>query len=233
VLPLLLTLALAAPSVDDDAQFQKGLALYEDLEFEQAILLLQEVAVRDDLAPADKARVLVWLGVAHGQTGNLDAAKRHFELAAAAHTDVELPVRVGPRLDRMFHDARREAREAAKNAPPEEPEPPEEEERPPYALPHDPEPLPEAEPEGGGGLWWITAGVGGGLGAVSVAAAGALGVYAAMADATFSDPQTPQPDAVAARDTGVPALIGAVTAGVVGVGLLGLGGVATFLALGE
>ncbi len=99
----------ALGALGDDATFAEGRALYDQLEYEQAVFRFQEVAVRPDLAGADKAVVMTWLGLSYAGTGSMDAARRAFVDAATIDAAVALPVEVAPALQQVFDDARQEA----------------------------------------------------------------------------------------------------------------------------
>jgi len=102
------SLALGA-ALEDDARFSDALALYRALELEQAIVRLQEVALDEQLTPAERGRVFVWIGVSCGQVGDLDKARRAFERAVAADPAAALEVDVSPKVRELLDAARAEA----------------------------------------------------------------------------------------------------------------------------
>ena len=75
---------LLAAKVDDLESFQRAQTLYADLEFEQAIFALEEVALAEGLEPADRARVFAWLGLCHFQVRRPDEGRRYLQMAVGA-----------------------------------------------------------------------------------------------------------------------------------------------------
>lgn len=106
---MLVAWLLALGSLGSDPAFVEGQRLYDQLEYEQAVFRFQEVALRPELPPEDRASALTWLGLGYAGAGSLDAARRSFVYAARAWPGVALPVEVSPALARLFDDAKREA----------------------------------------------------------------------------------------------------------------------------
>lgn len=231
MLTLPLVLALAAAPIAEDPTFQKALALYEDLEFEQAILQFQALAIRTDLEKDEKAQVLMWLGVSYGQTGNLDAARQHFALALAEDPDAQVPVRVSPDLNEIVQEERKKAEEQAAANPPDEPpdDPPPDDPPPPKDPPDDAPP-----DEGGlGAVWWTVGGVGLLGGALAAVAAGSLGAWSFVMISEAANPVVPQRSAKELQDSANLALTGAIISGSVAVVLFGAGAAGLGLAFSE
>jgi len=227
----LLALALAAAPIADDESFQTALALYEDLEFEQAILRLQSIAIRKGIEPQDQATVLVWLGVTYGQTGDLTAARENFGLAFMQDINIQLPVRVSPDLNKIFRDEHTlaESRAAAATEEPANPTP----EPDPAPAVVDPEPAPAEETGGMAGLYWGIGGTALAGGLVATAAGVGLGAWSYLSITEAADPAVTQKAASDLVDTANMALIGAAVSGTLGVVLLGAGGAGIGLALME
>lgn len=115
---MLAVLAFTLGSLAGDPAFTEGRALYDQLEYEQAVFRFQEVALRPELAPEDKATALVWLGLSFAGTGDMEAARRSFVDAATLQSELALPVEVAPALQQLFDDARAEAQARREKAPP-------------------------------------------------------------------------------------------------------------------
>jgi tetratricopeptide (TPR) repeat protein len=122
-----MVLLLALGALAEDPAFAEGRALYDQLEYEQAVFRFQEVALRPELAPEDQATALTWLGLSFAGTGNMDAARRAFVDAASLKPELTLPVEVAPALQQLFDDAHQEAlrrRAEARPSPTPNPVPP-------------------------------------------------------------------------------------------------------------
>jgi hypothetical protein len=95
-----------------NADFIEGRRLYESFEFEKASFRFR-AATRAPLGDVDRARALVWLGVAQGQAGDAPAARESFAAALALDPASSLPPDAPPTLEPVFS----EARAAPKDAP--------------------------------------------------------------------------------------------------------------------
>ena len=118
---ILLSLLLAlAPT--PDARLLEGERLYADLEFEQAIVTLQDALVDGAaLAPQKRARALLFLGLSQAQIGKSEPARQSFTAAFRADNDVLLPESVPPKIQPLIDEARAEAARAGTEPAPSEP----------------------------------------------------------------------------------------------------------------
>jgi len=104
----LLALSAAAPLAEEPA-FVDAVALYDELELEQAVLRFQELALDEGRSADERAEILVWLGLTYAQLGRFDDASRQFGLAVRARRDVELPRPAGDKVRLLLEDARKTA----------------------------------------------------------------------------------------------------------------------------
>lgn len=102
VTSLLILLASLSAGLDDDVQFKAAVSLYEELEFEQSIYKLQDIAIDNTLTAEERGRVFMWMGINHGQLGDLPSAERSFKHAVELNADAALPAEVPPAIDSLF-----------------------------------------------------------------------------------------------------------------------------------
>ena len=114
MLALALSLAFA---LDSDPEFNKGIQLYRELEYEQAILRFQASSVAPDHTPPEQATVLVWLALSYRGVGDEKTAATMFDDALKRDPDVALPPETPPKLAVDF-EARRALAAAPTLAPP-------------------------------------------------------------------------------------------------------------------
>ncbi len=118
-------LASAGPmGVEQDPDFVEAVGLYNDLEFEQSIFRLQDVALNDALSDDERALVFVWMGINYGQLGDLRAADRAFEQGLRRDPDILLPTPVPPSVEQRFARARSRVQEDEADADRPAPPPP-------------------------------------------------------------------------------------------------------------
>lgn len=112
-------LAQAAVPLDEDPDFVRAQELYSDLEFEQAIFLLERAALAEGRTSEERARVFAWLGLCHLQARSPDLADRFFGMAVDADAGVQLPAFAPPTVVEALDDKRAEVlkRAAAEQAP--------------------------------------------------------------------------------------------------------------------
>ena len=110
---LLALLATAGASVDESPAYREALVLYQELEFEQAVLRFEDALATPDLADADRARALLWIGVCRGQLGHHEATQRAFREALSLAPYTELPTLVPPSVAETFEAERRKAQHAS------------------------------------------------------------------------------------------------------------------------
>ena len=203
VLALVLALSLTA-SLDADPAFTDAQKLYRALEYEQAILRFQEIAVRPSLAPDEKAEALVWLGLSYAGIADFESARRYLKLALVTDENVALPDKVAPRIATLFADLRDEVRAERITPPP-------------------PPPAPPAKQAGRADTGVVVAAVAGGVGVLALA--GGV-VCAGLAEADYqraSDPNAFQIDAKAQLDASNTELIAALVLLPAGAVLAGTG----------
>jgi hypothetical protein len=221
--PLMATSAHAA--IDEHAEFQAGVALYTDLEFEQALFRFQRVAADSALTDDEHAIAFLWIAMCYGGLSDNEGAQRALTDAKRLDPDAPLPQYAAPRIRELY---------AATPAPQPEPATPEPVDGPIASEP--PSPTTTAQPVKGMPVGLIaaaaTASVAAGL-LVSGGVVGALaGLTLADANALSEDPTTYQKEVIERLDLAT--LEGGVAAGlgVVGVGA-GVAAGALFLLSGD
>ena len=174
-------LVLTVP-LDEDAAFLEGRRLYEASEYEQAIFRLQEAALVAERAPADRALVLLWLGLSYAGFGDTTAARRAFGDAIRLDADITAPIEVSPKVAAEIEEVRAEVtaeRARVRVTPP-----------PPAA--------PTAPPDAGT-PWGLLAGVGA-LGTLCIVGGAVATGFAVVNDGVVRDLETFQDDAAHAQD---------------------------------
>ena len=131
---MLLLALLMATALDADPEFQKALQHAESFEYDKAAPLLQAIAARPGLVPADKAQALVWLGLVYAELRDDARAALAFEDAIQADPLIVLPRDASPKTKALLEDARARVRLRSQSAPP-----------PPAPTPT-PTPLPPEQP---------------------------------------------------------------------------------------
>ncbi len=123
---LVTALLQAAPAVESQRDFRAGVAAYEDFEFIEARHHFEALARDKGLSDAERAKVLLWVGMCFAEEGALGEAVRHFEAAAAADLDVAALKGMSPKARKMLEAARQKvAAQTPEPAPPEpQPTPP-------------------------------------------------------------------------------------------------------------
>ncbi len=108
--------ALAAV-VQGTPAFDDGVRFYKETEYELAMVQFQATSTRPDLTDADRALVLLWIGLSHAGLGNSDAAQRSFQQALEADPAVVLPPALPPAIVAQIEAQRVEVVAAKKAAP--------------------------------------------------------------------------------------------------------------------
>ena len=108
---------MAAMPLERDPAFQAARASYEAFEFDDARRGFETLAGGATVNDADRARLLVWVGMCHAEEGALPQATRTFEQAAALDPDVAPLASMSPKARRMLDDARRLALPRPRPAP--------------------------------------------------------------------------------------------------------------------
>jgi hypothetical protein len=223
VVPLVLLLATpATAALEDLDEFQAGVTLYTELEFEQALLRFQRVAADSSLGDEERAQTFLWIAMCYGGLSDGDGAQGALTDAKRLDPDAPLPQFAAPRIKEMW---------AATPAPEPQPEP---EPAPVLADPAPPAPAAAEEPSGGMPVGMIAAAAKGGIAALLVVAGGVVGALAgvtlAEANTLADDPSTYQKDVVERVDLAT--VEGGVAAGLGAAGLAaGVAAVALFLFL--
>lgn len=198
------TFALAV-ALQGDPGFDQGVRLYKQTEYEQAIVQFQQVSARADLAAADKAEALLWLGLSYAGSGDVDTARSTLRDALLADPAVALPAQTSPSIVAMFDTVRAEV----------------------AAIEHEPPPLkPPVAPAPAGEVNLVV--IGAGAAAVSAVVLVTGSVLALLANAslqTANDSEQFQSDAKAALDGANAQALGAGLLLPVGVALGVAGGV--------
>lgn len=207
-LPLLVCLAFglsgAAPLAEDPAWIE-GLALFDQLEFEQAAFRFESAALDPARPPAERAQALLWLGLAYANAGRFELAEGAFVRAFVADEGVHVPPDQAPRVLELIESARTTAA-AARAAQVAEPAP---------AAPAPAEAAPSPV---------LLTGVGvAGAGAVGLVASGVLGALTARSLAVAGDKEQFYEDAKTAQDQANAFVTGAVVSGAAGL-VLAVGG---------
>lgn len=95
-------IALGAPAGAESPHLQRGIQLYNELEFEKALGALQTAAADPKVAPAERALALVYAGMIHVALGNPDAGREAWLWALEANPRVVLPADASPRIRAQF-----------------------------------------------------------------------------------------------------------------------------------
>lgn len=204
---VLTALLLAVVPLEEDTSFLDGRRLYEASEYEQAIFRFQEAALVADRAPADRAQVLVWLGLAYAGFGDAAAARRAFGDAIRLDRAIASPIEISPKVMDEIEAVR--AQVAEEGAPP-----------PPAPAPAPP----PVVPDDGRVTWGLVAGLGT-LGAICVVAGAVATGFAVVNDGIVKDLETFQDDAARAQDDRDAQVGAAVMLYGIGTVLIGGGGV--------
>lgn len=179
-----------APSPRSIGDYEAAERLYEEGDFEQAILRLQRAARAAPAVGTDAARVHVLLGLSFLQTYDEEAASAHFEEALVADRLTTLPPYAPPRAVELFAQVR--DRLAPSVQPPA---------TPPPALNDAPAASP-LERKGGPPAWQVPTGVAlTGVGTVALLVSVAAFVAAGDQARVARDADAYQVDALAAADT--------------------------------
>ncbi|MBL8955189.1 MAG: hypothetical protein JNK82_30710 [Myxococcaceae bacterium] len=120
------SLALAA---DAGALHKKAKSRMKSLDFDAALPLLEQLKGDGSLPAAQKAEVLVDLGITHVNLGQVEEAKRNFDEALGFNEGAKPPSSASPKVQRVFEEAR-DARQLKLSPPPPTPAPAEPPPRP-------------------------------------------------------------------------------------------------------
>jgi tetratricopeptide (TPR) repeat protein len=215
-------LLMVHPTVEQktDQAMTEAVALYDDLEFEQAIFRFQEMALQDARSVKTKAKIFMWLGMSYGQIGDFEKANRNFEHAARLDPDAAFPRDVSPKLQVLLTDAKELVRREKKKSESNQPAEPNPDKTPPETTPNqiivvetppaqDAPAPPSSETkaeaatvqandnEGGLPILGISGGLLGALGVLGAIGSASFGAAAILFYNNSNDPNTTQVDAVA------------------------------------
>lgn len=210
------TCVVLAAGLDESPAYQEGLALYQELEFEQAIGRFRAAAAEPGRSDEERAVLLVWEAMARAGVGDDEGARTAARAALELHLDVEPPELAPPKVIGFLDELRPEVEAATRAAAAEAAPPPVED--PPAPTPASPAGSDELP------LLLIGGGTAMGLGVVGLAGAGLFAALTAASLTTAADPDAFQVDAQGAVDAANLQVATAIGLGVVGVALVGVGG---------
>jgi len=113
----LFLLVVAAPPLADDATYQEGVRLFEEFEYERAVFRFEE-ALRDTTrSDADRATVLVRLGMTRAELRDDARAIESFEQALMLDPYVTLPSDASPKIRELLDEGRKRVRDGRARPP--------------------------------------------------------------------------------------------------------------------
>lgn len=110
-LALLSTLAVAVP-LEEDPAYSEGMRLFEDFEYEKAVFRFKDALRVEDRSPAEKATVLIRLGMTYAELRDEASARESFLEALQADPLAVLPADASPKIKTLLDEARAELRQA-------------------------------------------------------------------------------------------------------------------------
>jgi hypothetical protein len=140
-------LLLGAVPANPNPYLAQARVLYQGLDYEKALLKLQRAQESPTLPDAERAEILVYVGLCRHQLGDEAAARASFRAALQVDPKVQLPPLTSPKIAAAF-DEEVATWEKAHAAPPKV-EAPKPEERPKGVEAPEPAALPRPEPSGG------------------------------------------------------------------------------------
>lgn len=108
---LLFLLLVAAPPLADDATYQEGVRLFEEFEYERAVFRFEEALRDTSRSDADRATVLVRLGMTRAELRDDARAIESFEQALLLDPYVTLPSDASPKIRELLDEARKRVRD--------------------------------------------------------------------------------------------------------------------------
>lgn len=109
---LLLALLLVS-GLHDDADFKAAQELYQSLEYEQALLLFEQLSVNTTYTPAEKAEAILWTALCAEGVGDPARAERLMKAALTRDIEAQLPVKVAPSTAERFEALRFDLKRAS------------------------------------------------------------------------------------------------------------------------
>jgi tetratricopeptide (TPR) repeat protein len=147
VAPLALTALLLAPAsggaVDlrvaaaPNPHLAKARALYQDLEYEQALARLEKALTWKGTSNAERVDIYVYTGLCRYQLGDEKGARNAFREALSMDPRASLPRLTSPKIQRVFQQESELLASSRPVRPPPEPEPEPRDEPPPEPDPRD------------------------------------------------------------------------------------------------
>ncbi|MDP2344013.1 MAG: tetratricopeptide repeat protein [Deltaproteobacteria bacterium] len=104
-----LAVSAAAPSLEEDIDFQEGKRLVDELDYERAIFRFQKLS-KSDRPAEQQAQVNAWLGLTYANLGDEAEAIKAFVVAIKLDPLVVLPP-ASPKIAQVFDKARKIARD--------------------------------------------------------------------------------------------------------------------------
>lgn len=161
--------SVAMPAhADGKRDLQDGVALYEALDTDRAILKLRSALASSDLGAADRSKAYLFLGIVLFETGQEAEAGKSWGSAFELDPEIPIPDGASPTTVEAIEKARADFK-AAPPPVPTEPVP----ELPKLGEPTPPGPIvtpPPAEPKDEGPDWLLWGGIGGGVAAAAIVA---------------------------------------------------------------
>ena len=159
---LLSPFAVAAENQD----LQRGIASFDDFEYQQALVFLQNVLDQSEVSEPDQAQALLYMALSHFTLRDKESAHSEFNRALDLQADLQLPADVPPKIV-LFFAKLKESRKA-----------------PPAPVPAQLDPkhgITSPAPARSRPFTWITAGLGG----AALIGAGAFSFLAAQSKSDF------------------------------------------------
>ncbi|MCP4502433.1 MAG: hypothetical protein GY822_20975 [Deltaproteobacteria bacterium] len=109
IMILVLSSTLLTAGLNDNVEFNQGKALYQELEFEQALFRFQKASVDSSLSAEERASSMMWTAMCYAGVGNEVSAKRTLSDAVSVFPQVVLPKVASPRLKGWVAEAKKTA----------------------------------------------------------------------------------------------------------------------------
>ncbi len=100
-------LSLASdPAQAESDELRQGMAAYENFEYEHALTILEKGKGKTGLPEADRAKILLYLGLTRFSLGDQTSARVDFEAALRIDREILPPADTSPKIIRIFHEVR-------------------------------------------------------------------------------------------------------------------------------
>ena len=103
---LLFVLASAGGAAAQEAPLERARQAYSEGRFDAALPAFDEALRTPGHAPAELAEIHFHLGILRALLGDMDAARRAFDIALVIAPDLSVPPELGPDLGGLFEEAR-------------------------------------------------------------------------------------------------------------------------------